>query len=105
MLLFVDRLGSSVSAKESDCPFLRLQMEFVLFLRRFIHENRNILDKKIAVFICFSGGGADKAIEKMKKYIGIEEFEAELILIDPKEHVKAEDETAIENFCINLEDD
>lgn len=30
--------GRSVSAKESDCPFLRLQMEFVLFLRRFIHE-------------------------------------------------------------------
>lgn len=25
VLLFVDRLGSSVSAKESDCPFLRLQ--------------------------------------------------------------------------------
>ena len=38
MLLFVDRLGSPVSAKESDCPFLRLQKEFVLFLRRFIHE-------------------------------------------------------------------
>ena len=43
MLLFVDRLGSSVSAKESDCPFLRLQMEFVLFLRRFIHEKIGIV--------------------------------------------------------------
>ena len=74
-------------------------------IRTFIHENRSIQDKKIAVFICFSGGGADKAIEKMKKYIGVEEFEAELILIDPKEHVKAEDDTAIDNFCINLEDD
>lgn len=78
---------------------------FVPPIRTFIHENRNIIDKKIAVFICFSGGGADKAIEKMKKYIGVEEFEAELILVDPKEHVKAEDETAIDNFCINLEDD
>ena len=34
------------------------------------------------------GSGADKAIEKMKKYIGIKEFEAELILIDPKENIK-----------------
>ena len=44
MLLFVDRLGSPVSAKESDCPFLRLQKEFVLFLRRFIPVSYTHLD-------------------------------------------------------------
>ncbi|MDY4923019.1 flavodoxin family protein [Frisingicoccus sp.] len=50
-------------------------------IRTFIKENPNIQGKRTAVFTCFSGGGADKAIEKMKKYIGIEEFEAELMLL------------------------
>lgn len=72
---------------------------FVPPLRTFINDNPDIKDKKIAVFTCFSGGGADKAIDKMKKYIGIEKFEAELILIDPKENVKAEDAEKIERFC------
>ena len=49
--------------------------------------------------MCFSGGGADKAIAKMKKYIDIDQFEAELVLIDPKENVKSEDDAKIEAFC------
>lgn len=68
-------------------------------IRTFIKENPDIQGKRIAVFTCFSGGGADKTIEKMKKYIGIEKFEAELILIDPKENVKAEDDKKIDAFC------
>ena len=68
-------------------------------IRTFLKENSDIHGKKIAVFICFSGGGADKVIEKMKKYIGIEEFEAELILVDPKENVKAENDEKIDVFC------
>ncbi|MDO5382090.1 MAG: flavodoxin [Eubacteriales bacterium] len=75
---------------------------FVPPLRTFINDNPDIKDKKIAVFTCFSGGGADKAIDKMKKYIGIEKFEAELILIDPKENVKVEDEEKIVKFCLML---
>lgn len=75
---------------------------FVPPLRTFINDNPDIKDKKIAVFTCFSGGGADKAIDKMKKYIGIEKFEAELILIDPKENVKVEDEEKIVKFCSML---
>lgn len=75
---------------------------FVPPLRTFINENPEIKGKKIAVFTCFSGGGADKAIDKMKKYIGIEKFEAELILIDPKENVKEEDNAKIAEFCSAL---
>lgn len=75
---------------------------FVPPLRTFIHENPNVKDKKIAIFICFSGGGADKAIDKMKKYIGIGRFEAELILTDPKENVKVEDDEKIAGFCSRL---
>lgn len=71
-------------------------------IRTFIKENPDIHEKKIAVFTCFSGGGADKAIEKMKKYIGIEEFEAELILVDPKENRKVEDDEKIDVFCHRL---
>ena len=71
-------------------------------LRTFINENPDVKGKKIAVFTCFSGGGADKAIDKMRKYIGIEKFEAELILIDPKEKGKEEDNAKIAEFCSAL---
>lgn len=75
---------------------------FVPPLRTFINDNPDVKNKKIAVFTCFSGGGADKAIDKMKKYIGIEKFDAELILTDPKDNVKAEDEEKIAEFCSML---
>lgn len=38
----------------------------------------------------------------MKKYIGIKDFEAELILVDPKEYVKVEDDEKIDVFCQRL---
>lgn len=72
---------------------------FVPPVRTFINENPTVKDKKIAVFTCFSGGGADKAIDKLKKYLGIEGFEAKLILIDPKDNIKDEDEVKIAEFC------
>ena len=71
-------------------------------IRTFIKENPDIHERRLAVFTCFSGGGADKAIEKMKRYIGIERFEAELILVDPKENVKVEDDEKIDAFCQNI---
>lgn len=71
-------------------------------IRTFIHDNKSVLEKKIAVFTCFSGGGAYKAINKMKKYIGIDKFEAELVLVDPKENVKPENDAKIEEFCSAL---
>lgn len=71
-------------------------------IRTFIHENKNIAEKNLAVFTCFSGGGADKAIDKMKKYIGINKCEAELILVDPKENPRPENDAGIEEFCSAL---
>lgn len=71
-------------------------------IRTFIKENPDIRGEKLAAFFCFSGGGADKAMEKMKHYIHIKEFEAERILVDPKEHLKAEDNQKIESFCQSL---
>lgn len=75
---------------------------FVPPIRSFINENPDVKDKKIAVFTCFRGGGADKAIDKMKKYLGIEKFEAELILIDPKDNVKEKNDEKIAEFCSAL---
>ena len=53
-------------------------------IRTFVNENRDALrNKKIAAFVCCSGGGADKALKKLKDFIGIDKYEAKLILIDP----------------------
>lgn len=71
-------------------------------IRTFIKENPDIKEKKIAVFTCFSGGGADKAIAKVKKFIGVQEIEAELILTDPKDVLKEEDLVKIRSFCSSL---
>ncbi|MGN1126608.1 MAG: flavodoxin family protein, partial [Ruminococcus sp.] len=71
-------------------------------IRSFLHEHKDMTDKKWAVFACFSGGGVDKAIEKLKSFIGIEEFEAKLTLVDPKDNQKPEDEEKIGAFCRSL---
>lgn len=76
---------------------------FVPPLKTFFNENPDMNKKPVAVFTCFSGGGADKAILKLKKYLDIENFEAELILIDPKDNVKAEDDMKISEFCSALD--
>ena len=68
-------------------------------IRTFLKENKDKLkDKKISVFICYSGGGADKAIEKMKKYLNIDSFANELILIDPKDKKNEDKEKEIIEF-------
>ena len=71
-------------------------------IRTFVKENIDINKKKIVVVTCFSGGGADKAIEKFKKLTGIEKLEAELILVDPKDKPKAENDDKIAEFCTAL---
>lgn len=69
-------------------------------IRTFIKENREKLKgKKVATFICYMGGGADKTIEKLKEYLEIKEFDAELILIDPKDKVSDEKNQKIDDFC------
>ena len=69
-------------------------------IRSFIKENmENIKDKKFAVIISYMGGGADKTIGKLKDYLKINEFEAELILIDPKNNVTEENNKMLDEFC------
>ncbi len=66
----------------------------------FINEQKeNIMGKKIAVFACQSGNGAEKAFDRIKKQIGIEAFAAELILIDPKTKVSTDNDRKIDSFA------
>ena len=74
--------------------------QFVPPIRTFIKENKDKLkDKKIAIFVCESGSGAQNVIAKMKEYLNMPEFEAELVLIDPKDRKDAEKDKKIEEFC------
>ena len=69
-------------------------------IRTFIKENKDKLkDKKISVYVSCMGGGADKAINRLKKYLEIDKFNAELILIDPLDNKTDEKNKEIDNFC------
>lgn len=72
-------------------------------IRSFISKNKEKLEgKKIAAYTCYSGSGAENAIEKLRKYLEIDELEAELFLIDPKDKKSDEKDNQIEEFCENL---
>ena len=68
-------------------------------IRTFLKENKEKLNgKKFAAYVCYLGGGGDKALAKLKKQLGAE-FEAELILIDPKNKQTEENVKLIDDFC------
>lgn len=72
-------------------------------LRTFARENQKALrDKRIAAFACQSGAGAEKAFGKLKGCLGIDNLEAELVLIDPKDKPNADNDTKIRAFCDKL---
>ncbi|WP_022762792.1 MULTISPECIES: flavodoxin family protein [unclassified Butyrivibrio] len=55
-------------------------------IRTFVSENGQLLKgKRISAFACQSGAGAEKAFSKLKGILGIEEFFATAIFIDPKD--------------------
>ena len=67
-------------------------------IRTFIKEN-NLSGKRIASFACEGGSGAEKAFDKLKKCLGIDNLEAELVLIDPKTKPSEDNERKIKDFC------
>ena len=72
-------------------------------IHTFIRDNADsIRGKKLAAFTCFSGGGADKALAKLKKYLDADALEAELILVDPLTAKDPKNDAAIEAFCRKL---
>ena len=72
-------------------------------IRTFIEENKEALKgKKFAAFACQSGGGAEKALAKLAKSIGIDAFERTVILIDPKAKKNESTDAQIDSFCESL---
>lgn len=73
-------------------------------IRTFIKDNKEKLKgKEISAFVTYSGGGAEKAIEKMRSYLEIESFKAKLILIDPKNKTLDENTQKINEFCSKIQ--
>ena len=73
-------------------------------IRTFLVENLpEIQGKHIAAFACQSGAGAEKALAKLQKAIGIGAFEATAVFIDPKQKSSRETDERINAFCKILE--
>ena len=69
-------------------------------IRTFVEETRHALkEKQFGVFLCYAGGGADKALEKLKKLLNIDRFVSELVLIDPKDKPAEEYSDVVHSFC------
>lgn len=73
-------------------------------IRTLVKENRDaIAVKQVFAFACQSGNGAEKAFEKLKACIG-HNLSGTMILIDPKDKPKEENDRKIEEFRKALEE-
>ncbi|MGB4590322.1 MAG: flavodoxin [Clostridiaceae bacterium] len=70
-------------------------------LRTFMRENE-LMDKKVALFACCSGGATDKCFEQLKKETGCSTMLSTLRLIDPLKGNPAEVDRQIVDFCATL---
>ena len=69
-------------------------------IRTFVCDNLDELKaKKIAVYACQSGNGAEKAFAKLKDLLGIEEYAATAIFIDPKAKPSDDNDRKLDDFC------
>ena len=72
-------------------------------IRTFASDNMDSLKgKKISSFACESGAGAEKAFEKLKSLLGVEEFAATAIFIDPKAKPSEENKLKLDMFISKL---
>ena len=69
-------------------------------IRTFAFENKEELQKnKIAVYACQAGNGAEKAISKLKIFLGIADFSATAIFLDPKTKPSETNNNILDKFC------
>lgn len=69
-------------------------------IRTFIEDYKDGLKgKKVVAFACQSGSGAEKALAKLAKTIGIEDFDQKAIFIDPKAKKSEDMDARIGAFC------
>ena len=62
-----------------------------------------IKDKRTAAFVCCSGSGAERALDKMCGIFGKEAFDTTLFVIDPKDRPSPEKITMIREFSEGLD--
>lgn len=75
-------------------------------IRTIVKENKAALSgKRISAFACQSGAGAEKAFAKLRDFIGIDEFYANIILIDPKAKPSEQNDLTIDTFCKKLQNE
>ena len=74
--------------------------DFAPPLRTFVTENRGRLKKKhLAAFACQGGRGAEKALAKLKKAIGVKAFDMEAVFNNPKKKRSKDKDAMIDTFC------
>ncbi len=72
-------------------------------IRTFVCDNKESLKcKKIVAFACQSGAGAEKAFEKLKVLLEVDDFEATAVFIDPKAKPSEENKLKIDMFISKL---
>ena len=74
--------------------------DFAPPLRTFVTENRGRLKKKhLAAFACQGGRGAEKALAKLKKALGVKAFDMEAVFNNPKKKRSKDKDAMIDTFC------
>ncbi len=72
-------------------------------IRTFVSENvESLKNKDICTFACESGAGAEKAFCKLGDLLGITDFKATAIFIDPKTKPSEENKLKLNVFCKKL---
>jgi len=73
-------------------------------IRTFVCDNLNELKKKkISVYACQAGNGAEKAMAKLQALLGIDEFKATAVFIDPKTRPSEKNEKILDEFCNKIQ--
>ena len=73
-------------------------------VKTFVRNNLQVLQKKqVSAFLCFGGGGADKAFARLEKQLG-KDLMTKLVLVDPKDAPDAANDEKIKMFCRQLQD-
>jgi flavodoxin len=75
---------------------------FAPALRTFFAKHK-VENQRVGIFACEKGSGGDKCIDKLQHLMGADRLNAQMILIDPKEHPAAENEQAIADFCAKMQ--
>lgn len=70
-------------------------------IKTFIEDN-DLSHKKIALYACHSGGGAEKCFNKLKKELGTVDVVATLELMNPGHNQQEENTLKIEAFCKDI---